>query len=138
MKNNRSALESQMRSNAQWMSSIGLLLSGLLLVSLSTANVHHRRQECGVWLALGYSRTHLAILFLGRAALAGVLAAALAIAVHLLILRFDYGSSWSSMMDKQLLLSVLFAAPGLALLAAAVPCLKAATQRPAEILRSES
>lgn len=109
---------------------------------LAMLNVRERRQEIGVFHALGYGMGHIASLFLGKAILLGVLGA---------LIGFGAGtglSLWlgpgifevtSSMIqpDYSLLVWSLFFAPAFASLCSMIPAAIAVSEDPADILRVE-
>jgi putative ABC transport system permease protein len=107
---------------------------------LATLNARERRLELGVLHALGRSPAHLAALFLARASLLGVLAAAVgwlvgtvvALRVGPDIFRVTAGAITA---DLTLLGYALVAAPLFTCLATVLPTLHAVTLDPAVILR---
>lgn len=119
-----------------------LLAAGAWVGALAALNVRERRSEIGLWRALGYRPSRLAALFLGKAALLGLVAAALgwlagtALALH-------YGPGLFQLTAKALQPDYAFAGlallvtPAFAALAAFVPAMMAVAQDPADALRAD-
>lgn len=122
------------------MSPLLLVICAAWVALFATLNVRERRLEIGVLRALGHSSGRIAALFLGRAVLLGVLAAALGWALGTgLALRLgpDIFRVTASAIaaDYGLLGKALLAAPLFAAVATAVPTMHAVTLDPAAILR---
>jgi putative ABC transport system permease protein len=109
---------------------------------LAALNVRERRSELGLWRALGWSSGRIALLYLGRAALLGLLAAAggyfigNAIGLH-------YGprlypvTAGGFAPEPSLLLWAVIVTPTFAALAAFLPAMVAVARDPAETLRAD-
>jgi len=109
---------------------------------LALLNVRERRIEIGILRALGHGSGRVAALFLGRAALIGLLGAVLGFAAGT-FLALQYGpgifrvTAKTIEPDYALLFWSLAAAPALAALASLVPAIAAVTQDPAASLRRD-
>jgi putative ABC transport system permease protein len=102
---------------------------------LAFQNVRERRSEIGILRALGMRSSGLVSIFLAKAALTGLIGAAIGYAAGLLIgARFAETSAAATAFDARLLVSVLVLAPVLSMLAAWLPALAAARQDPAATL----
>ncbi len=109
---------------------------------LAMINVRDRRQEIGVFRALGYSMNHIAALFLGKAIILGVVGA---------LLGFVIGTGLSLWMgpnifevtasmieaDYRVLTWSVVLAPAFAALCSLLPTAIAVSEDPAQILRDE-
>jgi ABC-type lipoprotein release transport system permease subunit len=109
---------------------------------LAMINVRDRREEIGILRALGYGSLRIAILFLGKAALIGVVGAVLGyLAGTGLALRVGPGifkvTASGIAPVASLLVWSLLAAPGFAALSSFIPTVTAVTQDPAITLRAE-
>jgi hypothetical protein len=117
-----------------------IVICGVALEFLARANVRERRLEIGALRALGVGAGGIAALFLGRAALlgliGGVFGAALGAAGAAVVVErvFSVGlSPWSS--HSLLLGGAVLGAPLFGALACYLPALKAMLQDPAAVLR---
>ncbi len=119
----------------------GVVLASAVWVGLlALANVRERRIEIGIFRALGKSSTTIACLFLGKAALLGLLGAAVGsllgtwagywLGVRVLDVPGDYFGTPYGM-----LAGALIGAPLIAALASYLPTLAALTQDPAVVLQ---
>ena len=109
---------------------------------LAALNVRERRSELGLWRALGWSSGRIALLYLGRAALLGILGAAggyfigNAVGLH-------YGprlypvTAGGFAPEPQLLLWAMIVTPAFAALSAFLPAMIAVARDPAETLRAD-
>jgi len=107
---------------------------------LALMNVQERREEIGILRALGFSSSRIALLFLGRAFLLGLLGAALGFALGTwLALHFGPGlfkiTAAKIKPSYSLLLWALLGAPLVAVISSLIPTAVAVTQDPAEVLR---
>ena len=109
---------------------------------LAALNVRERRSELGLWRALGWSSGRIALLYLGRAALLGILGAAggyfigNAVGLH-------YGprlypvTAGGFAPEPRLLLWAMIVTPAFAALSAFLPAMIAVARDPAETLRAD-
>lgn len=109
---------------------------------LTFTNVRERIGEIGILRALGVKRRTILIAFLGRAFAAGLIGAALGVAVALVagpVFRDQlfHGSPLASLLKTSEWLAPIVAAPLLASLAAWIPALDAAQRDPADVLRHD-
>ncbi|HEX41308.1 MAG TPA: FtsX-like permease family protein [Phycisphaerales bacterium] len=120
-----------------------VLACGVWIAVLAVTNVRDRRQEIGILRALGYHSPTIATLFLGKAALTGLIGAALGFAAGtLLALRFGPGVfkiTARTIITPQwpLLGWILIIAPLLAAVASFIPAMIAVAYDPAVTLREE-
>ena len=111
----------------------------------SFGNVRERRDEIGILRAIGLRSAQVLCLFAGRALLLGLVGGTLGYAAG--ALAGARMSAWLEgaleapsalpLLDLQLILLAMVAAPALALLAGWVPALLAARQHPADVLAKE-
>ena len=119
-----------------------VVLCGLLVAALAAANVRERREELGVFYALGHGPAFAGGVVLGRAALVGALGALLGALVGDLVAReagaaiFKLGKAPIPDGPSLLPMSVLLA-PLFAVAASLAPVLRAAVTDPAEVLRRD-
>ena len=110
--------------------------------ALAMINVRDRQQEIGVLRALGHGSGRIALLFLGKAVLVGLVGAALGYLVGTaLALRFGPGifvvTAAKVQAMPRLLVWSLIAAPVFAALSSFIPAVVAVTQDPARTLSEE-
>ncbi|MGF1452128.1 MAG: ABC transporter permease [Opitutales bacterium] len=113
-----------------------LVLAGSFLTVgvLAWFNVRDRREEIGVFRAIGYTRQRILGIFLGKAVMLGVVGGlmGMAVAVPLILSRTSVFTpvdwSWA-------LLAALLGAPAFAIFATLVPATLAAAQDPVEVIR---
>ncbi|MCA9167666.1 MAG: FtsX-like permease family protein [Planctomycetales bacterium] len=119
---------------------IGLLTAAgtLLLGLMSLANVLERRSEIGILRAIGAPASKILTLFLSKAALVGLLGAALGIAAGAAVLlgvespaEGDTALRLPQLISNQLIVVLCVVTPLLALLASWAPAMLAARQDPA-------
>ena len=119
---------------------IGLLTAAgtLLLGLMSLANVLERRSEIGILRAIGAPASKILTLFLSKAALVGLLGAALGIAAGAAVLlgvespaEGDTALRLPQLISNQLIVALCVVTPLLALLASWAPAMLAARQDPA-------
>jgi putative ABC transport system permease protein len=109
---------------------------------LAMLNVKDRKQEIGVLRALGYGADKVAVLFLGRAILIGVIGAIVGFVIGTL-LSLKYGPEIFRITAKSirpiynLLILSLLCAPVFAAISSFIPAIIAVTQDPALTLRDE-
>ena len=120
-----------------------ILVCGVLIAALAMLNTRARSQEIGVLRALGQGGERIALLFLGRAIVIGVLGALLGFAIgNGLAIQFgrDLFQLTASQLawENQNLAWALLLAPAFAALASFIPAMLAVTQDPAETLRHDS
>lgn len=120
-----------------------ILVCGVLIAALAMLNTRARSQEIGVLRALGQGGERIALLFLGRAIVIGVLGALLGFAIGN-GLAIQFGRELFQLTAAQLawenqnLAWALLLAPTFAALASFIPAMLAVTQDPAETLRHDS
>ena len=119
-----------------------LVITALWVGILAALNVRERRYEIGVLRALGHTSTTVASLFLGRAALIGLLGAAVGFPIgNLLAIKVapDIFTVTAAAMklEPDLLILALVAAPVFAMASSVIPTVQAIAQDPADILRQE-
>ena len=126
----------------------GVLFVCAIWIGLTAlANVRDRRAEIGILRAIGVRSTQVLGIFLGKAAIVGLLGAVLGIALGASIGAFWYRGQTGveqALLSSELfgplnstLLVVLIGAPVVAMLASWLPALAAAAQDPAEVLCEE-
>jgi ABC-type antimicrobial peptide transport system permease subunit len=119
-----------------------LLVTAAWVGTLAYLNVRARREEIGLLRAVGVRSGRIAGLFLGKAALFGLLGAALGFALGTAV-ALGYGPGLFELTAKKLRPSwpllpwCLAVAPLMAVLASALPALVAVSMDPAEALRQE-
>jgi putative ABC transport system permease protein len=119
-----------------------LLVTAAWVCTLAVLNVRTRRQELGLWRALGTSSSRIASLFLGKAALLGLLAGVfgylLGTAVSLLFGPRLFPVTAAGIQPEHALLPwALLLTPAFAALASFLPAMIAVAQDPAETLRAD-
>jgi ABC-type lipoprotein release transport system permease subunit len=107
---------------------------------LAWINVRERRTEIGTLRALGLRQTQIAALFLGKAAILGLLGAAAGVLIGVQGAASLGGITGGlkdalALVGSQLALTVFLAAPVVTMLASWIPSLLAARQDPADVLR---
>jgi len=138
----REKMRSKVEGYAALVVPLVLLVSVMWIGALSYMNVRQRREEIGLLRAVGVGSRPIAVLFLGKAALVGLIGAAAGFAVGHLIAR-HYGPGMFELPVKMLkpmwnyLYWSLIAAPVLAMMASALPAMVAVSIDPAEALREE-
>ncbi len=117
---------------------LALLVAGVGLYSVLAFDVAQRRREIGIRSALGASRERLARVVIGKAAVLGVVGLALGLGIALGLARFVEELLFqTSGREPGVYLLVGATLGAVALLAAAVPGVRAMRVAPAEALRSE-
>jgi hypothetical protein len=114
-----------------------VLVGSFLSVSLlSWLNVRERRQEIGIFRAIGYARSTIVAIFLGKALLVGLLGAVAGSLAGAAVVTVRGGwagqNEWAGLAGLALL-----GAPVLAVVAALLPAVAAAGQDPVDALREE-
>ena len=110
--------------------------------TLAMLNVKDRKQEIGILRALGYGANKVAILFLGKAALIGIVGAVLGFIIGTM-LSLTYGPDIFKITARSikaiysLLWWAIFIAPIFAALSAFIPSMIAVTQDPASTLTED-
>ncbi len=138
----RSATRQMVEEHVGFILAVVLGICAAWIGLLSLLNVQRRRQEIGILHALGFSSSRIAALFLGRAALVGLVGAmvgfvggtALALHVGPEIFQLTYSNIRPA---YDLFVPVAFATPLFAMLASFLPAMAAVTQDPATVLREE-
>lgn len=121
---------------------VTLVLCAAWIGLLATLNARQRRQEIGVMRALGHWSGSIATLFLGRAAIVGLVGAALGFALGTWV-SMRYGPDVFKLTSRMiqpiygLLLWSLLIAPAFAAISAVIPTMIAVTEDPAATLREE-
>ena len=119
-----------------------ILVCGLWIAALSMLNTRDRRQEIGVLRALGKGSEDIALLFLGKAVVIGLIGALMGFVIGgALTIQFGPGLfqltqdqvGW----DVTLLGVAVVLAPAMAALASFIPAMLAVTQDPADTLRHD-
>ncbi|MDP6893631.1 MAG: FtsX-like permease family protein, partial [Verrucomicrobiota bacterium] len=119
-----------------------IFLCGLSVAALAMLNTRDRRQEIGVFRALGHGGLHIAILFLGKAVAIGIAGAIIGYGVGGYI-TFNFGQELFALTKSQLgwepslLIEALWLAPAFAALATFIPAMLAVVQDPADTLRHD-
>jgi ABC-type lipoprotein release transport system permease subunit len=120
-----------------------ILVCGVLIAALAMLNTRARSKEIGVLRALGQGGERIALLFLGRAIVIGVLGALVGFAIGN-GLAIQFGRELFELTADQLTWEnqslgwALLLAPAFAALASFIPAMLAVTQDPAETLRHDS
>jgi len=144
----RDAIESEKRQRAKLRAEregfaamlVPMALIGCMAwIGLSAlANVRERRTEIGVLRALGVRSVQIFSVFLGKAALIGILGGIAGYAAGFLAAAaWREAGSVRSLFEPTLMTASIVLAPVLAVIAAWLPALLAARQDPAEVLREE-
>ncbi len=135
-----------MRGNLERLAAIVVPLlsvgAGLWIFALVFGNLRERRYEIGVFRAVGYSRSTVMQIFLGKALLMGMAGGVCGCVLGVWIALGWSGagvplSRWSQMLDGQVVMAGLLLSPLLSLAAAFIPAMLAAKLDPAAILREE-
>jgi len=118
------------------------VVCGAWIGALVMTNVRDRQQEIGVMRAIGYGSGNIALLFLGKAVIAGLLGAAVGFLIGT-ALALDIGPEIFKVTAKAvkpqyaLLVWSLVAAPAFAAISSFIPAMIAVTYDPAVTLREE-
>jgi len=141
-KEGRARLRAEREALAAVLVPVIMLGSAVWIGFLTLANVRDRRAEIGILRALGLRSRQILVIFLGKAVVVGFIGAAIGYFAGRLI-----GWTWRetpgappvemALIDQQLMLLVLIAAPLLTALASWLPAMIAAQQDPADVLREE-
>lgn len=119
-----------------------LIACAVWIAALAMMNVRERRHEIGIMRALGYSSSKIALLFLGKAVVTGLIGAAVGFAIGT-GLALSYGPDIFKVTAKMinpaygLLGWSIIAAPTFAALSSFIPSMIAVTQDPAITLSEE-
>ena len=119
-----------------------VIVFAIWIGALAMTNVQDRKHEIGVLRALGYGSTKIAVLFLGKAIVIGLIGAAVGFFIGNMM-AMSYGPGIFKVTAKMikplynLLTWSLVAAPLFAALAAFIPTMIAVTQDPALTLKEE-
>ncbi len=137
---NRESIQAAMETMAGVVTILVLLVTGIWVGLLATANVRERTCEIGVLRALGKGSGMIATLFLGKALLLGLLGGAAGLALGtatawFLTVRLLAVPSGSFQLPISMLLTAVLGAPLLAVMASYLPTLLALKQDPAVVLR---
>jgi putative ABC transport system permease protein len=119
---------------------IVVLLCGLLVAALAALNLRERRPEIGVFHALGYSRSKIASIFIGRILLIAFFAAIVGTLLSSFFLDQVAAdlfklTSKPVVFDSALLLHAMWLAPAFAFVAAALPLAFSLSHDPAHDLQ---
>ena len=144
----RDEIQGDMETLAVALTGLGVLVSGIWVGLLALVNVRERITEIGVFRALGKSSTRIALLFLGKAVLLGLVGAMIGLLVGTAmgyflgtettrLLGFPplYAAAAHFNVPVGIFLFALVGAPLLSALASYLPTLFAVTQDPAVVLR---
>lgn len=138
----RSETRSMVERNVESIVAAVIGVCALWVALLAWLNVRERRQEIGILRALGFDSTRLALLFLGRAVLIGIMGALLGFAAGTGI-SMHYGAEAFALNFAKvkpavdLLPRLLIGAVGVSVLACLLPTMTAVTQDPAATLTEE-
>ena len=137
----RAHLRAQRESFAAVLTPAVFLASGVWIALLTWVNVRDRRTEIGVLRALGVRSSQVLLIFVGKAALMGLVGAVVGEGVGLLCGGFA-GEPLPQRLQmgvlcRETLLLVLAAAPILTVVASWIPALLATQQDPALVLQEE-
>lgn len=138
----RSDTRQMVEQNAEVIVMAVLVVCALWIAVLAWLNVRERRQEIGILRALGFGSRHLAVLFLGRAALIGLLGALVGFAVGTFVAT-EYGADIFRLTFAKvkpaydLLPRAVWVSVTVAGLATLMPAMAALTQDPAATLTRE-
>tara|TARA_Y100001968_G_scaffold328727_1_gene376458 strand:- start:3216 stop:4502 length:1287 start_codon:yes stop_codon:yes gene_type:complete len=119
-----------------------VFLCGLSIAALAMLNTRDRRQEIGIFRALGHGGLHIAILFLGKAVAIGIAGAIIGYVIGGYI-TLNFGQELFALTKAQLkwepslLIEALWLAPAFAALATFIPAMLAVVQDPADTLRHD-
>ena len=119
-----------------------ILVCGVLIAALALLNTRERRAEIGVLRALGQGSERIAVLFLGKAILIGVVGALVGFTLgNGLAIQFGQDlfqlTAGQSTWKAGYLPMALLLAPTFAALASFIPAMLAVTQDPADTLRHD-
>ncbi|REJ70360.1 MAG: hypothetical protein DWQ31_01475 [Planctomycetota bacterium] len=140
--NQRASLRQMIEEYSSFIIAALLLVSAGWIGMLAVTNVRERTGEIGLLRALGYGSSLIGGMVLGRAALIGVLGAALGYLLGC-YLATSYGAEYFPTTAKaiksqpMLLAWAMLAAPLLAMIASFIPAALAVSQDPAVTLRHE-
>lgn len=138
----REKMRETMEGYAALVVPILLLVAAAWVGTLAYLNVRQRREEIGLLRAVGAGSLRIAALFLGKAALFGVLGAAAGFALGAIV-ALAYGPGLTDLARGAVRPAwglapwCLAVAPAMAMLASALPALAAVRMDPAEALRQE-
>ncbi len=134
---NRAAVRGQMESFASILIPLVIGGAGLWVALLALTNARERRSEVGILRALGVGSGTILALFLGKAAILGVIGAALGYGLGVMMAAPFSGTDLAQVIDPRVAAIVLIGAPLLATLASWLPSMLAAQQDPAAVLGRE-
>lgn len=129
-------MQEQRSEFASFLLPLVLIGSFLSVALLSWLNVRERRQEIGIFRAIGYTRASILGIFLGKAIFVGLLGAVVGLAGAAVVMMVRGGSAEWAHLPGIAGLAVV-GAPVLALVAALLPAVVAAGQDPVDALREE-
>jgi putative ABC transport system permease protein len=116
---------------------VALLVGGIGIANVMVISVLERRGEIGLRRALGAARVHIAVQFIGEAALLAAFGGAGgALLGAVATTGYSAAQHWSTVVPVPALLAATGLAVGVGALAGLYPALKAARLAPAEALRS--
>jgi putative ABC transport system permease protein len=146
-KSNRLELRGQLERLAAGVIPLGVAAAAIWVGLLSLANVRERRAEIGILRAIGVRSRQVLGIFLGKAALGGLLAALVGIPLGIALAGLWLGRapaeesvSMAQVLSRSTvaaLWGVFVGAPVVAILASWLPALSAAQQDPARVLCEE-
>tara|TARA_B100000959_G_scaffold106667_1_gene112442 strand:+ start:34 stop:534 length:501 start_codon:yes stop_codon:yes gene_type:complete len=117
-----------------------IFVCGLWIAALAMLNTRDRRQEIGVLRALGQGGGRIALLFIGKAVVIGLLGALIGYAIGVgLALQFGRLQFTQDQLgwNLSLLGGALLLAPAFAAVSSFIPAMLAVTQDPADTLRHD-
>lgn len=138
----RWAQRTMQEQNFIYLTPFVLAVCAIWIGSLAMLNTRERRQEIGVLRALGYGSGKIAMLFIGKAIVIGILGALVGYAIGT-VLAVRIGPTIFKVTAHaikpmyDLLVYSLFLAPLFSALSCFIPAMLAVTQDPAETLREE-
>ncbi len=138
----RAETRAMMDKYAAFIIPIVALVTAIWIGLLALGNVRERRAEIGVFRAVGIDSMRIAALFLGKAALVGIVGAVAGFAAGT-ALALQFGPRLFPLTGRgigpelSLLIWALIGAPLLCVIASYLPAVQAILQDPAEVLREE-
>lgn len=137
----RAKLQGQLEMLAALVIPLAILGCAASVGLLAYNSVRRRRREIGILRAIGVRARQVALVFLARAVLLGLLGAAAGCAIGLVVgsqvAEAPEAAGQPGVFDPVLLLIVMLSAPALSALATAAPAMIAGQQDPAAVLQEE-
>lgn len=138
-KNNRALLKREIENFTSWLIPVVLAGCGIWLSFLAFSNARERRNEIGIFKAVGLTSKTILILFLSKVMIIGLIGSGLGYMTGLLTGSFlgDVPQGIAALFKPSILSAVLIATPLLSVIACWIPALKASLEDPARILMEE-